>query len=314
MQKQLKGAIPCFLAALIWGLSFVAQTTGMGKIQGFTFTGVRMVLAVLVLLPASILAEKLSKKPKPTPEQAKASKSALWKGGVLCGLCLFAGINLQQFAFTDTPAGKVGFLTALYMILVPILGTILFRQKVPPLVWFSVFLAMGGIFLICVQSGDLLSFGRGELLSLSCSVFFAMQILISDLFAPKVNVVAMSCIQFAVAGALSLMCMVLFEQPKWDAILQSAPELLYVGILSSAGAFTLQLVGQKYAEPVLASMLLCLESVFSTLFGWLLLHQALSGLELLGCAIMFIAILLTLIPAEVWQGLLHKKTKSDQKG
>ncbi|MBQ7546558.1 MAG: DMT family transporter [Clostridia bacterium] len=313
MIKQLKGALPCFLAALIWGLSFVAQTTAMEDVGGFTFTGVRMVLAVLVLYPATLLSEKLSHKPPQTVAEKAEGRKTLWKAGAICGFCLFVGINLQQFAFADTAAGKVGFLTALYMILVPILGTVFFRKKVTPLVWFSVLLAAFGIFLLCMQSGEAFSFGRGEILSISCSIFFAIQILFSDLYAPRVNVIALSCLQFAIAGALSLVCMFIFEKPTVPSILAAAPEILYAGVMSSAGAFTLQLVGQKNTEPVLASMLLCLESVFASLFGWLLLHQALTARELCGCAVMFIAIILALIPREIWRSLFHKDQEK-QKG
>ena len=313
MTKQLKGALPCFLAAVIWGLSFVFQTTAMDTIREFTFSGVRMVLAVLVLFPASIVSEKLSKKPPMTAEEKRASRKTLWKAGVLCGLCLFAGFNLQQFAFVDTPTGKIGFLTAQYMVIVPVLGVVFLHKKIGPRIGFSVLLAVLGNFLLCMQKGSLASFGRGELLSLSCSLFFALQILIVDHYADRVNVISLSCVQFTVAGAMSLACMFLFEHPTIPSILSAAPELLYAGVMSSAGAFTLQLYGQKHTDPVLASMLLCLESVFSALFGWLLLHQSLSVREMLGCAIMFTAILLALLPSEIWLRLFHINSKK-QKG
>ena len=309
MKKQIKGAFPCFLAALIWGMSFVVQSTGMEDVGGFTFTGLRMVFAVMVLLPASILTERFSKKPKGTLEEQAKTRRMLWKSGTLCGLCIFAGINLQQFAFGYTGTGKVGFLTALYMIEVAILGTVFLRQKISLAVWLSVILAMGGIFLLCMKPGTSFAIGRGELLSISCSIFFAVQILISDKYAPHVNVISLSCIQFALSGILSLICMALFEHPTLSGIRAALPELLYAGVLSSAGAFTLQLIGQRNTEPVLASMLLCLESVFATLFGWMLLHQSLSVRELLGCAIMFIAIFLTLIPHEFWPRVLHRSVR-----
>ena len=311
MHKQLKGALPCFLTALIWGSSFVAQTTGMRDIDGFTFTGVRMVFAVAALLPATWLSMKFSKAPKQPPDRQRETRKMLWIGGVLCGLCLFGGNNLQQFAFAYTSAGKVGFLTALYMIEVAVLGTVVLRKKIALPVWISIVMAMGGIFLLCMQSGAPFTIGRGELLSISCSFFFAVQILICDKYAQQVNVIAMSCIQFAVAGVLSLVCMAIFEEPTLLSIRAALPELLYCGVFSCALAFTLQLYGQKYADPVLASMLLCFESVFSVLFGWLLLHQSLSARELTGCAVMFVAVFLTLIPPEMWQRLRKKKIQSE---
>lgn len=313
MTKQLKGALPCFLAAVIWGLSFVFQTTAMDTIREFTFSGVRMVLAVLVLFPASLLSEKLSKKPPMSDEEKRAARKTLLTAGVLCGLCLFAGFNLQQFAFVDTPTGKIGFLTAQYMVIVPVLGTIFFHKKIELRIGMSVLLAVFGNFLLCIQRGSLSSFGRGELLSLSCSLFFALQILIVDHYADRVNVISLSCVQFTVAGAMSLACMFIFEHPTVPSILAVAPELLYAGVASSAGAFTLQLYGQKHTDPVLASMLLCLESVFSALFGWLILHQSLSARELLGCAIMFTAIVLALLPREIWLRLFHINSNK-QKG
>ena len=313
MTTQLRGALPCFLAAVIWGLSFVFQTTAMDTIREFTFSGVRMVLAVLVLFPASLVSEKLSKKPPMSAEEKRASRKTLLTAGVLCGLCLFAGFNLQQFAFVDTPTGKIGFLTAQYMVIVPVLGMLFFRQKIGLRIGFSVLLAVMGNFLLCMQKGSFSSFGRGEILSLSCSLFFALQILIVDYYADRVNVISLSCVQFTVSGALSLACMFIFEHPTVSSILAAAPELLYAGVMSSAGAFTLQLYGQKHTDPTLASMLLCLESVFSALFGWLILHQSLSARELFGCAIMFTAILLALIPREIWLRLFHIKPQ-EKKG
>ena len=308
MKKQLKGALPCFLAALIWGMSFVFQSTGVEKIDIFTFTTLRSLIGVLVLIPMSVFSIRFAQKKNPQPPQVqKKARKDLFKASLLCGICLFFGHNLQQSAFAYTEAGKVGFLTALYMILVPLIGLIFLRRNVSKAVWFSVLLACCGIFLISFKPGAFGSFGKGELYALGCSLFFAIQIVISDEYANRVDCIAMCCVEFAVCGVLSAVCMFLLEQPNMTAILSAKWELLYVGVLSTAGAFTLQLVGQKNTDPVLASMLLCLESVFSVLFAWIILGQHLSAQEITGCAVMFIAILLTLIPKETLQTLLHKK-------
>lgn len=315
MKKQIKGAVPCFLAALIWGMSFVFQSTGTGKIDCFTFTTLRSFIGVLVLIPLSLWSLRSGQKKNPkSPEELKKSKKDLYIASLLCGVCLFFGHNLQQSAFAYTFAGKVGFLTALYMILVPLIGLIFLRHRISKAVWFSVLLACGGIFLISFKPGAFGTFGKGELFALACSVFFAIQIVISDEYANRVDCIAMCCLQFAVCGILSCICMFLFEQPHLADIFSAKWELLYVGVLSTAGAFTLQLIGQKNTEPTLASMLLCLESVFSVLFGWMILSQALSGQEILGCVVMFTAIMLTLIPKESWQKLFHKKTNHQLKG
>lgn len=309
MKKQLKGAVPCFLAALIWGMSFVFQSTGVEKIGIFTFTTLRSFIGILVLIPMSVCSLRYAQKKNPQPpEVLRKSRKDLLVAGLLCGVCLFFGHNLQQSAFAYTEAGKVGFLTALYMILVPLIGLIFLRRNVSKAVWFSVVLACLGIFLISFKPGAFGSFGRGELYALACSVFFAVQIIISDEYANRVDCIAMCCLQFAVCGVLSAVCMFICETPVWADILSAKWELLYVGVLSTAGAFTLQLIGQKNADPVLASMLLCLESVFSVLFAWMILRQSLTAQEITGCAIMFIAILLTLIPKETWQNLFHKKS------
>lgn len=315
MNKQLKGAIPCFLAALIWGMSFVFQSTGGGKIDCFTFTTLRSFIGVLVLIPMALFSLKNEQKKNPkSPEELRKSRKDLLIASLLCGVCLFGGHNLQQSAFEHTFAGKVGFLTALYMILVPLIGLIFLRSKITKAVWFSVLLACGGIFLISFKPGQFGTFGKGELFALACSVFFAVQIVISDQYANRVDCIAMCCLQFAVCGILSCICMFLFETPVLADILSAKWELLYVGVLSTAGAFTLQLVGQKNTEPTIASMLLCLESVFSVLFAWIILSQKLSGQEILGCITMFVAIMLTLIPKETWQKLFHKSQSHQLKG
>ena len=225
---------------------------------------------------------------------SKAELTALYEVCRKCGLPLFIGTNLQQYAFNFLDAGKVGFITALYMLLVPLFGLFL-GQKVRPRIWVGVALGVVGLYFLSIKKGDF-SIGKGEIVTIVCSVAFAVHILVIDHFCKKVNNVALSCAQFFVSGIISVICMFIFEEPKMDAIISAGVPLLYAGIMSCGGAFTLQIFGQKYAEPAVASILLCLESVFSVIFGWLILHQRLSSRELFGCAVMFIAIIITQLP------------------
>ena len=287
--KKAGHSLPLFLAALIWGLSFVAQSNGIEVVDGFTFNGIRTLVGAASLFPfalRNIIKGGFSLK--------KKESKALLAAGLLCGLCLFVGHNLQQFAFKYTAAGKIGFLTALYMIEVPILG-LFFRKKTSGIVWLSVLIASVGVFLLCVN-GDISTFGKGELLALACSFAFAVHIIIADKYASLVDCVSLSFLQFAVSGILSCICMFIFEEPVMSDIFAVAPEILYAGVMSCGVAFTLQLIGQKNTDPTIASILLCLESVFSVIFGWMILKEALSFREILGCAIMFIAIILTELP------------------
>lgn len=282
-------------AAMIWGLSFVAQKSGMEYVEGFTFTSIRLFLATLTLLPIVIINRK--KHPANLGEDEKKQKNRRTVKGIICvGLCLFVGLNLQQFAFNYIEAGKVGFLTALYMLLVPIFG--LFLKKRPPFtVWIGVALGVCGLYLICMGgAGGGLKLGKGEILTLLCAVAFALHILVIDSFS-DVDSIELSCGQFFVAGVLSLILMLIFEKPNPDGIKSAAITIIYAGVFSSAVAFTFQIAGQKKTEPALASMLLCLESVFSVLFSFILPpHERLAVPEYIGCAIMFIAILIAQIP------------------
>ncbi|MBQ3151000.1 MAG: DMT family transporter [Clostridia bacterium] len=292
--KKAGSALPLFLAALIWGLSFVAQSNGMEVVEAFTFNGVRTVVGALSLMPFAIrncIKGGFSFK--------KKESRTLLIGGLLCGLCLFVAHNLQQFAFNYTTSGKIGFLTALYMIQVPILGLFL-KKKTSPIVWFSVLIAAVGVFLLCVN-GDLSSFGKGEILALCCSFMFAVHIIVADKYSPLVDCISLSFLQFTVSGVLTCICMFIFEEPVVSDILSITPEILYAGVMTCGVAFTLQLIGQKNTDPTVASILLCLESVFSVIFGWIILDEALSPKEILGCVIMFIAIILTQLPESLFK-------------
>ena len=273
------------LTALIWGAAFVAQSAGMEQNGPFTFNTVRMILGGIVLIPCIALFDKM----RHVRLGWRSADKNLWVGGCLCGVALFTGATLQQFGIQYTSAGKAGFITALYVIFVPLCR--LFAGKRPgKLLWGSVALAAVGMYLLCMDGS--LALSKGDVLVLLGAFGFTAHILIIDHFSQKVDGVRRSCIQFFVAGALSLVCMFLFETPSVPAILSAWAPILYAGLLSCGVAYTLQVVAQKDTDPTVASLILCLESVFAVLFGWLLLGETLSMKELLGCILMFVAIVL----------------------
>lgn len=288
--SRLAGPVLLVSAAMIWGLSFVAQKSGMEHVEGFTFTTIRMFLASFTLLPIVLVNRK--KNPVPVSE---TDKKKTFRAIILVGLCLFVGINLQQFAFNYIEAGKVGFLTALYMLLVPLIG--LFMKKRPPFtVWIGIALGTVALYLICMGGKSGFGLGKGEILTLLCAVAFALHIIVIDKFGSEVDSVVLSCGQFFVTAVLSLPLMLIFEKPQWSGISQAAITIIYAGVFSSAVAFTFQILGQKRTEPAIASMLLCLESVFSVIFSFILPpHERMAVPEYIGCGIMFAAILIAQI-------------------
>lgn len=294
-KKKKKIAGPVFLvsAAMIWGLSFVAQKNGMEYVDGFTFTTFRLFLAALALLPVVIYGKRHGVNTLPPQEKAAKKKRTL-KGQICVGLCLFAGLNFQQFAFNYIEAGKVGFITALYMLLVPVLGLFL-KRKPPFTVWIGVALGTFALYLICMGGKASMTLGKGEILTLICALAFALHILVIFFFS-DVDSVELSFGQFTVAAVLTLICMLIFEHPTAGGLLKAAFPIFYAGVFSSTVAFTFQIVGQKRTEPTIASMLLCLESVFSVIFAFLLPpHERMAPVEYIGCGIMFIAILIAQI-------------------
>lgn len=291
-----KSTIMLFLTALIWGMAFVAQSVGMNYIEPFTFTCIRSIIGGFVLIPCIWFLNKLNAKGNHAEKRTMtlAEKKLLLAGGICCGLALGIASNFQQFGVKYTTVGKAGFITALYIVLVPICGIFL-KKKVGIRIWISVAIAVAGLYLLCITES--LSIGMGDFLVLLCAFCFTVHILVIDYFSPKVvDAVMLSCIQFFTAGIISAVPMFLFEHPTLENILAAAGPLLYAGVLSSGVAYTLQVVAQKDADPTVASLILSLESVFSMLAGWIILGQALSARELLGCAMMFEAIILAQLP------------------
>ena len=285
---QLRNSL--LLLLTIWGVAFVAQSVGMDYVQPFTFNGIRSIIGGLVLIPCIFLLNRLK---SPSEPIQKSSSRPLLAGGILCGLCLFAASSFQQFGIKYTTVGKAGFITACYIVIVPILGLFL-KKKCSPLIWVSVLLALVGLYFLCMSGS--ISLGLGDLLVLIGAFLFSIHILVIDHYSPLADGVQLSCIQFFVCGVLSLICMFLFETPDLSMILMAWLPILYAGVLSCGVAYTLQVVGQKNMNPTVASLILSMESCISVLAGWLILGQALSSRELLGCVLMFAAIILAQIP------------------
>ncbi len=294
--KQMKNNGMLLLTALIWGCSFVAQSVGMDYVGPFTFNCVRCVIGSAVLVPVIFLMDGQKKKDKMSKGELKKDRGGtktLVTGGICCGVVLAVASSLQQFGILYTTVGKAGFITAMYIVLVPVLG-IFIGKKVRPLIFLCVAMAVAGLYFLCMT--ERLSLNIGDLLVLLCAVVFTIHILVIDHFSPLVDGVRMSAIQFLTAGIVCAVPMLLWEDPKVGEILTAWMPVLYAGVMSCGVAYTLQILGQKNADPTVASLLLSLESVFSVLAGWVLLGQGLSNRELFGCALMFVAIILAQLP------------------
>lgn len=287
------------LAALIWGVAFVAQSVGMDYMGPFTFNGARFLMGSAVLVPVIVFRRKKADpagggqaRTDRSGAKENAGKAALM-GGVCCGLALCPAALFQQFGILYTTVGKAGFITTLYIILVPLAG--IFMKKTPSSrIWTGAALAAFGFYLLCIKEGFSLS--RGDALVFIGSVLFTVHILVIDHFSPKADGVELSCIQFLTAGVISSVLAFVFEKPELSALAEGIIPLAYAGILSSGVAYTLQVIGQRDTDPAVASLLLSMESVFSVLAGWMLLGQALSARELMGCALVFGAVILVQLP------------------
>ena len=282
--KKASGSLLLVLTALIWGTAFVAQRYGMDFVGPFTFQAVRTLLGFLTLLPVALLRKK---------RLGAAFRMPSLRAVLACGLPLMAASTLQQVGLTTVPAGKAGFITALYVVLVPVFGIFLGRRT-NGRTWIGVALSVVGLYLL--SSIGSLSVSSGELLVIGCAVLFALQILAVDHFAPECDGVMLSCLQFLVAGLIPLPLGLLLEHPQWSQLWDARVAILYTGVFSCGIAYTLQILGQRRTPPALASLIMSLESVFSVVFGVLLLHETMTAKELIGCALMLGAVVLSQLP------------------
>lgn len=279
------------LTAMIWGGAFVAQSVGLDYVGPFTINAVRFLIGGLVLIPCIAVMERVQD--SRGERRDRGSLRELLLGGFCCGLALCVASNLQQIGIAYTTVGKAGFLTALYVVIVPFLG-LLVGKRLPPVIWVCVALALGGLYLLCMTEAE--GLGKGDVLVLLCALAFSIHILVMDHFSSRVDPVRLSCAQFLVSGLVASAPMLALERPAVTAVLAAWQPILYAGVLSCGVAYTLQAVAQRECDPTVCSLVLCLESVFSVLFGWMLLGQALSLREWLGCGLMFGAIVLAQLP------------------
>ncbi len=297
-KRKLISNIALIVAAMVWGIAFVSQEQAAKFVDTFTVNATRSLVASVALIPLILFTSK--KSGRPVFEKTKEDRKLLVKAGVLCGTFLCLSSSLQQFGISIYPddaavSARSGFITALYVIFVPIVG-LFFKRKVSISVWISVVIATIGLYLLCGSNG-LSGIYLGDVLILSCAISFSLQILCVDHFIDKVDGIKLSAIQFFVCGVLSFILMLIFEDPTMENILLASKYILYLGIVSSGVGYTLQIIGQKYSDnPTVASILMSLESVFAALGGWLLMNKALSIVEIIGCVVMFFAIVLAQIP------------------
>ena len=307
---KLRNTFFLFLTAMIWGAAFVAQSVSMDYIGPFTFICLRSVIGGLFLIPVIIVLDGIRKKSQNESADVVNSENILhieteekqrlsWKnkqlieGGIVCVIFLFFANCFQQTGIQYTTVGKAGFITTFYIIIVPLIG-LFFKKYCGILTWIGVVIALAGLYFLCITQK--LTIQRGDALILCCSVLYAGQILAIDHYNPFVDGVKMSCIQFLTGGILGAVFMLLFENPSIAMILSAAGPILYTGIMSTGVGYTLQIVGQKGLNPTVAALILSLESVFSALSGYVFLHQVLTTRELIGCVLMFIAIVLAQLP------------------
>lgn len=304
MRKQVRGSLCLLLATIIWGFAFIAQSVGMDKIGPFTFQAIRCALAVLFLIPCSFLMELRSCGFQKSAEKWK--NPHLWKVGLICGSALFVAASLQQVGLVYTDAGKAGFLTAMYIVWVPVLGIFL-GQKPPFTIVFSVAMAVVGLYLLSCMGVSQIN--KGDLLIMGCALAFAVQITCIDRFAGELDGLRLTCVQALVVSVYSIPFLLLTETVELSSVLACWKPLCFAGILSMGVAYSMQVIGQKSLEPTTASLIMSLESVFAVLGGWWLLGETMTVWETTGCILVFAAVILSQLPVGLFQNK-HKKNRS----
>ena len=301
--RKILGNALLILTAMIWGTAFVFQRTGMESIEPITFNAARMALAAVAVGAVSVVTAPAEKKrfageriTGPGEEQHRAYNRNTLIGGICCGTFLAAASIFQQMGIVYTTAGKAGFITAMYMLLVPVIGTVFFHKRNSWIVWLAVLIGVAGMYLLCMTEGFRLT--RGDTLVCICALLFSGHILCCDHFVQLGDPIRISAIQFAACTVLSAIAAVILEQPTWDKIVSAAIPILYCGLISGGLGYTLQIIAQKFTDPTIASLLMSLESVFAVIAGTLLLGERMSTRELMGCVVMFAAIVLVQIRGE----------------
>jgi len=305
-KNSIKGVTLLLIGSFIWGTTFVAQSVGTNHLDAFSFNCIRNFIGVFALIPVLLWQVCTKEKDMNSVQSCTSCEISpisaikavftkdLFLGGIICGTALCLASNFQQMGIESSTVGKSAFITTLYIVLVPLLG-LFFKKNLPLQIWCGVILAMIGLYLLCMKN-EAVVLETGDIYLLLCEFFFTIQITAVDYFAPKVNCIALSMVQFFVTAVLSGVCMLFHALPTWEDILGAAIPLLYAGVLSSGIAYTFQIIGQKHLAPTVASLIMSLESVFATLAGWVVLHEVLSTREFIGCGLVFAAVILSQIP------------------
>ncbi len=303
MSRKAKGNLMLLITAFIWGTAFVAQSEGMNYVGPFTYCAVRNILGGLVLIPVILLFKYGKFKDDSVAEQVSLKETI--KGGIICGMILAVASSLQQIGISMTTAGKAGFISAIYIIAVPIVEFFIFRKK-SVFVWICALIAFAGLYLLCVNEG--LAVNQGDLIVLYSAFCFTAHIMVIDYFNSKgADGILMSCIQFFTAAVFMTIAMFIFEQPNMSNIIDAKYTIIYAGIMSSGVAFTMQILGQRNTDPTSASLIMSLESVFAALSGWLLLNEMMTVKEFTGCVLVFAAVIL----AQLKDRIKHRKNKGE---